>query len=165
MPEILQTFRKICGFSGGANIKDSEAFPLMALYYFDTSIWLDLFENRDEPNLPKGRWANELVAKIISEGGRIVYSNLTIKELRFNGYNEYDLYGRFQEIRYLLIYVRVSTEQHGRAKDLSKKRELPIGDAIHALVARGAGAVLVALDHDFKKLLDIIEYKKPQDLL
>ncbi len=24
-------------------------------FYFDTSIWLDFFENRDEPNLPKAK--------------------------------------------------------------------------------------------------------------
>lgn len=137
----------------------------MALYYFDTSIWLDLFENRNEPNLPKGKWADELVAKIIKEDGRIVYSNLTIRELRINWYNEYDLYSRFQGIKYLLVYVRVTEKQHRRAKDLSKKRQLPRGDAIHALIARDVGAILVALDYDFKKLSDIIDYKKPQDLL
>jgi len=36
-----------------------------ARYYLDTSIWIDLFEKRDEPNLPKGTWAQNLFDKII----------------------------------------------------------------------------------------------------
>ena len=32
-------------------------------FYFDTSIWLDFFEDRNEPNLPKSDWARKLVTK------------------------------------------------------------------------------------------------------
>lgn len=50
-------------------------------YYFDTSIGLDLFETRNEINLPKGLFAEKLIAKIISEDKIIAYSNAIIDEL------------------------------------------------------------------------------------
>jgi len=34
-------------------------------FYLDTSIWLGFFEERDEPNFPKGTWAKKLIKKII----------------------------------------------------------------------------------------------------
>jgi hypothetical protein len=34
-------------------------------FYLDTSIWLDFFENRNEPNFSKGTLAKELIKKII----------------------------------------------------------------------------------------------------
>ena len=36
----------------------------MQRYYLDTSIWLDLFEDRNEPNFPKSDWAEKLNQKI-----------------------------------------------------------------------------------------------------
>lgn len=33
-------------------------------FYFDTSIWLDFLEKRDEPNLPKSAWVKDLIEKI-----------------------------------------------------------------------------------------------------
>ena len=52
------------------------------VFYFDTSIWLDFLENRNEPNIPKGRWVQELVSRIIQSGHKIVYSDLNIIELK-----------------------------------------------------------------------------------
>ncbi len=50
-------------------------------FYFDTSIWLDFFENRDEPNFPKGTLAKKLIDKIIKEDWKIIYSDLNLMEL------------------------------------------------------------------------------------
>ena len=47
-------------------------------YYFDTSIWLDFFEDRNEPNLPKSKWARELVNKIIENDDKVLYSDNNI---------------------------------------------------------------------------------------
>jgi len=58
-----------------------------------------------------------------------------------------------------------SADKTGRAKDISLKRNLPKGDVLHALIARDNKAILVTLDKHFKKLLDIVESKRPQDLI
>ena len=59
-----------------------------------------------------------------------------------------------------------STEKQVRkSKDLSSKRDIPKGDALHALIARDNKATLVTLDNHFKKLYDITKSKRPQDII
>ncbi|MBI4149304.1 PIN domain-containing protein [Candidatus Woesearchaeota archaeon] len=134
-------------------------------YYFDTSIWLDFFEHRDEPNLPKGRWAHELVNKIIRNDDKIIYSDNVIIELETLGYSSYDIAHLLNKLRSILIYVESHLKQLGKAKDLALKRNVPQRDALHALIARDNKATLVTLDNHFQKLRDIAEPQKPQDLI
>ena len=79
-------------------------------FYFDTSIWLDFFENRDEPNRPKGTWAQKLMKKIISKNDKIVYSDLTIIELNNTGYSSYDFEYLLELLKHSLIFVEATDE-------------------------------------------------------
>ena len=74
-------------------------------YYLDTSIWLDFFEARDEPKLPKGKLAHALIKKIIQERSKIVYSNLSFSELEYIGYSLYELDEMFSPLKPFLIFV------------------------------------------------------------
>jgi len=60
-------------------------------FYFDTSIWLDFLENRDEPEMPKGTWAKELIKKIVKEGNKILFSDNNMLELINRGYLEFEI--------------------------------------------------------------------------
>ena len=134
-------------------------------YYFDTSIWLDFFENRNEPNLPKGDWAHKLLNKVTENNDKIIYSDIVLLELGISGYQIYEIETLFEKIKPIIIFIE-STEKHlQKAKDLSLKRDIPKGDALHALIARDNRAILVSLDNHFKKLLDITKFKKPQDII
>src|SRR3989338_5394949 len=126
-------------------------------YYFDTSIWLDFFEYRNEPNFPKGRWVQELINKIIESDAKILYSDINIVELGVAGYSSQDIDMLFKKLKPILTFIESTNKQIGKAKDLSSKRNIPKGDALHALIARDNKAILVTLDRHFKKLLDIIE--------
>ena len=134
-------------------------------YYFDTSIWLDFFEYRNEPNFPKGRWVQELINKIIESDAKILYSDINIVELGVAGYSSQDIDMLFKKLKPILTFIESTNKQIGKAKDLSSKRNIPKGDALHALIARDKNAILVTLDHHFKKLLDITRSKRPQDLI
>ena len=134
-------------------------------YYFDTSIWLDFFEYRDEPNLPKGKWAHELMAKIIIEDKRIVYSDAVKDELIEQGYTINELVGLFKPLNKILVYIESTKKQFGKAKDLAQKRSIPVFDALHMLIARDSKALMVTRDLHFEKLLDINKYKKPEDII
>lgn len=134
-------------------------------FYLDTAIWLDFFENRNEPGLPKGEWANKLLIKIIKNNELIIISDLTLAELTAVGYPQWELKKLFRPLKSLLLYVESTKKEIGKAKDLSKKRRVPKGDALHALIARDHKATLVTLDKHFHSLKDIIEPKRPQDLL
>ena len=134
-------------------------------YYFDTSIWLDLFENRDEPNLPKGKLAISLLNKIIKEGGKIINSEIVKNEMIAIGYTKYEIEALFMQFKKIILWVYSNKKQFGKAKDLSKKRGVPIFDALHAIIARDSGAIMVTRDKHFEKLLDIANYKKPEELI
>ena len=134
-------------------------------YYLDTSIWLDFFENRNEPNLPKGEWAHKLLNKITQNNDRIIYSDNTIYELSIIGYPTYELDSILQPLKPILIFVESTEKEISKAKDISLKRNIPKRDALHALIARDNKSILVTLDRHFQKLSDIIKIKRPQDLI
>lgn len=134
-------------------------------HYLDTSIWLDFFENRNEPNLPKGDWAQKLLNKITENNDKIIYSDIVVLELGVAGYQPHEIEKLFEKIKPILIFVESTEKQARKARDLSSKRDIPKGDALHALIARDNKATLVTLDNHFKKLLDIIKPKRPQDLI
>ncbi len=58
-------------------------------FYFDTASWLDFFENRDEPNFPKGAWTKNLIHKIIENNDKILLSDNNMIELNSLGYSEF----------------------------------------------------------------------------
>ena len=134
-------------------------------YYLDTSIWLDFFENRNESNLPKGDWAHKLLSKITENNGKVIYSDIVLLELGVAGYQPHEIEKLFKKIKPILVFVESTEKQVRKAKDLSAKRDVPKGDALHAVVARDNKATLVTIDNHFKKLLDITKTRRPQDLI
>jgi len=134
-------------------------------FYFDTSIWLDFLEKRDEPNLPKGTWAKELIEKIIKNKDKIVLSEVIKNELIGLGYSRYELESIFFPFQKILISVYSNKKQFGKAKDLSDKRNIPLFDALHATLARDNHSILITRDKHFDKLLDIVSYKKPEEFI
>ncbi len=133
-------------------------------YYFDTSIWLDLFENRDEPNRPKGKQIRDLVKKIIQENDIILFSDQNFVELNDLGYPVWEIKNRLGELEMMILFIEATKKETSKARDLSKKRGVPRGDAVHALLARRYNAIFIALDRDFQQLLDIVSPWRPQDL-
>ena len=134
-------------------------------YYFDTSIWLDFIEERNEPNLPKSDLANELIHKIVNEANIIIYSNAILDELVKLGYSEQEVNTMLYELKNYLLFLEFTDKQFGKAKDLSIKRDVPLLDALHAFIARDNKCILVTRDAHFKKLLDIIKTHKPEELI
>jgi len=134
-------------------------------FYFDTSIWLDFFEKRNEPSLPKGDFVIKLVDKILKNNFRIVYSEVVKNEMIELGYLRYDLEPLFFPLKSFLIYVESNKKQFGKAKDLSKKREIPLFDALHAILARDSRSTLITRDRHFDMIKDIIRTQKPEEFI
>lgn len=134
-------------------------------FYLDTSIWLDFFENRDEPNLPKGTWAKALIKNAIANNNIIIVSEVVKNELLVQGYSRYELEYLFLPLKKILHHVYSTQKQFGRAKDLAKKRDIPLFDALHALLARDHRALLITLDHHFQQLADIVKPHHPQEFI
>ena len=89
----------------------------MQRYYLDTSIWLDLFEDRNEPNFPKSDWAEKLLEKIIKEDSDIVFSDVIKDELIKQGHGKEEIRELTNSIRKIFIMVEVTDKQFKRAKE------------------------------------------------
>ncbi|MBI4450527.1 type II toxin-antitoxin system VapC family toxin [Candidatus Woesearchaeota archaeon] len=136
-----------------------------ARYYLDTSIWRDFFEERDEPNFPKTTIAHQLLVKTVLNDCHIIVSDMVVCELESAGYAQAEVENLFAPLKPVLLFVEATEKQVGKAKDLAAKRDVPKGDALHALIARDQKAVLVTYDGDFQKLLDIAKAKTPRELI
>jgi predicted nucleic acid-binding protein len=131
-------------------------------YYFDTSIWLDIHEKRGY----NGEVAKKLMEKIINKDFITVYSDFVVRELKQLGYSEHEINTILSIAKPDHIKrVHLTKEQVIEAKKLFKKRDAPLGDIFHTILARDHEAQLVSRDRDFEKLKDIAEAKLPEDLI
>ena len=64
----------------------------------------------------------------------------------------------------VLERVDVREEDFSEAKRLAGEYIIPLGDALHATIARNNDAVLVSQDKHFQRLKDLI-VKRPEELL
>jgi predicted nucleic acid-binding protein len=140
----------------------------MVNYYFDTCIWRDHYENRFGPKgRPLGSYASKLFMQIMINEDIILFSDLLVKELKI-AFDQKDVEEMLNILSMMNILRRIdiSSEERSEAKKLSSDREVSFGDALHAVLARNNNAILVTQNEkDFKKLIDISEYAKPEHLL
>lgn len=131
-------------------------------YYFDTSIWVDHY-------LKRGEHSDAiicLILKIIADGGTIIFSNYIGQELEDIGFSDGEIRGIICLAKpEALRKVQITKAQFGEARKVSKQRGIPLGDAVHAVAARDHQAILVSRDWDFTKVGDIVQSKKPEDLI
>ena len=131
-------------------------------FYFDTSIWIDIYDKRGY----NGEVAMLLVKKIIFEDSIVLYYDVSIKELKHVGYSE-------EEINTLLRILKPNNikrihstkEQREEAKRIATLRNVPKGDALHAIVARDNDAQFISRDKDFDQLKDVTKTKLPENFI
>ncbi|MFH1915646.1 MAG: type II toxin-antitoxin system VapC family toxin [Nanoarchaeota archaeon] len=133
----------------------------MDRYYFDTSIWLDIFEKRER----NGEVAKRLMEKIIEDDAIVVYSDMVVLELSNLGYSQIEI----QRILGIakpdhILRVQVNKVQLQEGKRIARKRGISAGDAIHAIMSRDTESCLVTRDADFEKLKDVNKAVLPEDL-
>ena len=56
-------------------------------YYFDTSIWIDIHDERGD----NGEKAKQLMDKLILNDSFVMYSNMVTTELKKIGFSEYEI--------------------------------------------------------------------------
>ena len=134
-------------------------------YLIDTSIWVDLYENRkgyhDEP---LGDFAFKLFCMIKAKEDQIVITDLTIRELEIN-YSMPEIKGMMKPFENILEKLVVSREQRDEAKKIASERNLPKGDVLHAILARDNNYILISRDKHFKQLIDISAHNKPEEII
>jgi len=134
-------------------------------YYIDTSIWMDLLEDRKGfHNEPLGGYALKLFALIKAKNYILVISDLLIRELESN-YSPEQINGMILPFQNIIKKIFVTTEQRDQAREIAQKRNLPIGDVLHAFIARDNNLIFITRDKHFKQLEDITKSYKPEELI
>ncbi len=135
-------------------------------YYLDTCIWRDLHENRVDRFRPLGEWALRLINNIIENKDKVLYSELTVIELKIK-FNESEIEEilRIAKDEGRLEKVNISSIQQKEARVIGRKIRLPWEDALHAILARDNQAMMITRDKHFAEFQGMIEIKKPEELL
>ena len=133
-------------------------------YYVDTAIWRDIHENRKDKSKNLGELAFESLKKIRTNKEKVIYSDFVVEELS-RAYDKQTIDKLFKGVSELLEKVEINEKQLKEAADLSKKLNIPLGDAVHGILARDNNAIIVTRDRHFRKLKDKIDVKKPEDLI
>ena len=136
----------------------------MKRFYIDTSIWMDYGEDRKGfHNEPLGTYAEKLLSHIKTNGDKIVVSEFVLNELQTH-YSMDVIRGIMRQFIASIEHVQISDIQIKEANTVSKQRNIPLGDAIHAIIARDAKFILVTRDKHFYKTLDITPFYRPEEL-
>lgn len=134
-------------------------------YYVDTSIWIDLYEDRKGYcGEPLGDYALRLLSLIKANGKTLVISDILMKELE-TFYTLAEVRGMMKPFEHLIEKIVSTAEQRNEAHSIARERQLPPGDALHAILARDNQLLLISRDNDFRKLADIALCHKPEEII
>ncbi len=137
-------------------------------YYIDTCIWRDHYEDRyGQGGRPLGMIASGLFFKLIKENHTILFSEFIILELQ-KDYSDEDTHLMFNLLFLAgkVQKVSISKEIINDARILSQERMISCGDCLHAVLARHYNAILITQNEkDFKKLMDITPFRKPEQII
>ncbi|MFH1506764.1 MAG: type II toxin-antitoxin system VapC family toxin [archaeon] len=137
----------------------------MKRFYIDTSIWMDLYYDREGyAGEPLGDYAFRLFDWIRISGHKIVISDLLIQELE-NSYSMEQINGMMKPFERIIEKVISSTHQKKASLKIAEARQLPRGDVLHAVLARDNGFTLITRDNHFRRLKDVAESHKPEDFI
>ena len=134
-------------------------------FYVDTSIWIDLYEDRKGyRNEPLGEYALKLFSMIKAKNNKLIISDILIRELE-GYYSIEEINGMMRPFAKIIEKIISTPEQRIEARRIALERNLPPGDALHAILARDNNVILISRDKDFRMLADISKCHKPEDLI
>ena len=134
-------------------------------YYIDTSIWMDVYEDRKGyNNEPLGEYGLKLLALIKAKEYKLIITDLLISELEVN-YTIAEINGMIKPFEVIIEKIISTKKQKLEAKKIAEQRSLPYGDALHSIIARDNNLILVTRDKHFKELEDISKSYKPEELI
>ncbi|MEW6294983.1 MAG: PIN domain-containing protein [Candidatus Diapherotrites archaeon] len=112
---------------------------------------------------PLGEFAFQFLNNCIKHNCKIIYAEPVLFELRlFPKEFVEEMFSYFKDI---LIEAPATTKQTIEAKQIAEKRDLPFNDVFHAVIARDNKALMITRDKQFEELSDIVESKKPEEVI
>lgn len=110
-----------------------------------------------------GEFAFRFLQMCLKNKSPLLYSDIILIELK-NAPN-FLLTSFFDSFKDLLVEVIYSKEQALEANNIAISRGIPYNDALHAVLARDNGAIMVTRDRHFELLSDIVEVRAPEEII
>jgi len=137
--------------------------------YLDTNVYLDYYLDRKDCMRPLGEFAWLLYNEAVSCKFVVLISPDVIRELRnVLSINEQDIWSKILKglkNANKIIEIHSDNELDSKAKNLSRKQNIPIIDSLHLILAAENQAILVTRDSHFENLKELFAIKKPEELI
>lgn len=134
-------------------------------YLIDTSIWVDFYDDRKGfKNEPLGDYALKLLIQLKTKKSIIAITDMLVRELELN-YSIAEINGIFKLFEKTSEKIISTENQRKEAEKIAIERNVPKGDALHAIMARDSSLILVSRDKHFRELTDISKSFKPEELI
>jgi predicted nucleic acid-binding protein len=115
-------------------------------YYVDTCVWIDFVEGE--------KYSEDFFYKIIHNEDSIIISNLVFKEfVKHKKYSNIQSAITLLKSKQLIEFVTYTYSQNEEASKICK--DMPLADALHAIIARDFNATLITRDKHFLMLRHI----------
>jgi predicted nucleic acid-binding protein len=146
------------------DLKDKEKIDLEK-YYADTSIWIDIYEDRKGyNNEPLGDYALKFFSILKAQSKTLIITDILLRELE-SFYSIAEINGMMKPFEEIIERIMSTKSQREEARLIASERQIPPGDALHAIIARDSKLILVTRDNDFRKLRDIASYHRPEEII
>jgi len=136
----------------------------MTIYYVDTSIWRDLYEDRRDNLRPLGEFAFQFFKNVIENKDTILFSDVVQEELlNYFGMNKISEIIDIVQSKGLIVFIKINENEAKEAAKLCRNLKIPFGDAAHIVLAMDYSAILISRDKHIIEQ-DIVSAYKPEDL-
>ncbi len=136
--------------------------------YIDADVWLNFWQDEMVGLIPAAHYTELLLEKAVDEGWVIVVSDAVKKEVYKKKVTPGDferLVGKLKKAG-LIEEVETTQEDVNLAYKISSERYLHRSDALHTALAIKSKAIIVTRNiEDFKKVSDMVDVRKPEDLI
>jgi len=126
--------------------------------YIDADVWL---------NFPASHYAEELLEKALREKWIIVISGVVKEEILKKKIALADLEEKLDRLMQVNLLEEIEAEKEDveLSRKIIRERGLHFPDSLHAALAIRARAIIVTRTKHFELVKNLVEVRKPEDLL
>jgi len=151
--------RKVFERNRTKHIKKQNPIVIIMRIYFDTNIYMDFLENRKDNLRPLGEFAFQSIKRGIECEFYIVFSYHVADELRLVRISSEDVNNIINWVGIKMIKAKILKEDEVKAKEIAKKYNIHIKDALHYAIAEIDADKLLTNDNELKMLPMSIGYE------
>lgn len=135
--------------------------------YLDADVWLNFWQGEMIGLKPAFYYTKELLEKAVEEKWTVVFSEVVKSEILKRKIALQDLEEKLSELRQegLLEYVEAEKEDYEKAEQIYRETGLHFPDSLHAALSIKYKAIMVTRTRHFDAVKNILEVRKPEDLL